>query len=225
MQKLNRSIKAGDSGPDVLALKRALARARGKQKGVVPTRRFGGALNRSLRRFQKLNGLPVDGVYGDRTHKILAPFFDAYGRRLLRQAPKLTPQEETFNRLLSFMEKITRDTPGYLYGGGHGEPLSGLQTTQALDCSSSCSLALDHEGMFNDDWAWVSGTFSYQYGQPGGGKFFTVYANGEHVWVRLHKGPYWRFDTSPHGDGGRGPRLRKIPRFTGRFAARHWPGM
>jgi peptidoglycan hydrolase-like protein with peptidoglycan-binding domain len=223
--KLIRSIKKGNHGPDVLALKRALKRAKVKAPGLVLNRRFGRALDKAVRRFQKLNGLPADGVYGERTHRLLAPFFDPYGRRLLRQAPKFTPQEERFNRLLSYMEKITRDTPGYLYGGGHGPPLSALSTRQALDCSSSTSLALDHEGMFNDDYAWVSGTFAYQYGQPGRGKFFTVYANGEHVWVRLHKGPYWRFDTSPHGDGGRGPRLRKLPRFTGRFAARHWPGM
>jgi hypothetical protein len=222
--KLNRSIKRGDSGPDVLAVKRAL-KAAGMRRGIVLNRRFGGALDKQVRKFQRANLVPIDGVYGERTHKHLLPFFDAYGLELLAKAPKLSPEEARFNRLIMFMEKMTRDTPGYLWGGGHGERLENVETTQGLDCSSSCSLALWHEDLFEEDYAWVSGTFAYEYGSSGSGKFFTVYANGEHVWIRLHGSRYWRFDTSPHGDGGRGPQLRKLPRLTSRFTARHWPGM
>jgi hypothetical protein len=221
--RLIRQMRQGDKGPDVLALKRAM-RAGTNARGIVRNRKFGGALNRAVRELQKKNGLPIDGIYGELTHKILLPFFDKYGLMLLAQAPTLSPAEQTFNRLLSFMEKMTRDTPGYLYGGGHTKPLTDVKTTDALDCSSSVSLALEYVGMFPDDWAWVSGTYAHSYGEPGGGKFFTVYANAEHVWLRL-RGPYWRFDTSPKGDGGRGPRLRKLPRFTRGFYARHWPGM
>lgn len=219
---LNRTIKRGDAGPDVLAVKRAL-KAAGYGRGIVLNRKFGSAVDRQLRRWQKNHALPVDGVYGEKTHKTLLPWFDDYGKKLLEDAPKSSPEEERFNRLLSFMEKMARDTPGYVWGGGHSEPLNSLKTTDGMDCSSSCSFALWHEELFHDDWAWVSGTFE-RYGLPGGGEFFTVYANADHVWIRLHKGPYWRFDTSPHGDGGRGPRLRKLPRFTSRFVARHHAG-
>lgn len=219
---LIRTLRRGMKGPDVLAVKRAL-RAADYGLGLVMTRTFGSGLDRQLRRFQKAKNLPVDGIYGARTHKVLARYFDAYGLHLLAAAPQISDEEATYNSLIAYMEKMTRDTPGYLYGGGHGAPLDSLRTTQALDCSSSVSLALYKVGLFPEDWAWVSGTFAYGYGQPGPGQFFTVYANAEHVFVRLHKGPYWRFDTSPHGDGGRGPQLRKLPRFTSGFTARHWP--
>jgi alpha-tubulin suppressor-like RCC1 family protein len=73
-------------------------------------------------------------------------------------------------------------------------------------------------------YAIVSGEFN-GWGKAGTGKYFTVYCNSTHVFIRLHKSQWWRFDTSPHGDGGRGPKLRYLPRFTGGFATRHWSEM
>jgi hypothetical protein len=220
---LNRSIKRGDHGSDVLALGRALIAAKYK-RGVIKNRRFGSAKDKQLRRFQRAHGIPADGILGPVTFERLKPFVDAYGMHLFSQAPKLTPQEQKFNELLAWCEKLTRDTPGYVWGGGHGPPLADLSTKQGMDCSSSCSLALWKPGLFPDYVAWVSGTFAWKYGKPGKGEFFTVYANADHVFIRFHKGPYWRFDTSPHGDGGRGPRLRRLPRFTFGFTSRHWEG-
>jgi hypothetical protein len=99
------------------------------------------------------------------------------------------------------------------------------QSGQGLDCSSSSSLALKRAGLFSDNVAWVSGRFASSYGQPGPGQHFTVWANGGHVWIEFHGlGAAKRFDTSPHGSGGRGPRLRYTPRSTSGFVARHWPG-
>lgn len=113
----------------------------------------------------------------------------------------------------------------YVYGGGHGPPLNSLSSGQGLDCSSSTSLALHRAGLFNSPNAIVSGDFARDWGEPGRGQRFTVWANGGHVWTQFHGiGNAWRFDTSPYGSGGRGPRLRSTPRPTDGFTPRHWPG-
>lgn len=221
MSKLKRSVHKGMKGPDVLAVKRALKKA-GYRTGIVLNQKFGGALDRQVRRFQQNSGLLADGVYGETTHAHLAVWFDAYGLSLLAAAPAPDPKAEAFARLLSYMDLMTKLTPGYMWGGGHGVPIKDVRPDQKLDCSSSTSRALYEVDMFPGRTSWVSGDFE-GYGNPGPGEYFTVYANTDHVWIRLHKGPYWRFDTSPHGDGGRGPRLRKLPRFTSGFVARHWP--
>jgi hypothetical protein len=114
-----------------------------------------------------------------------------------------------------------------VYGGGHGPPLSRLRGGQGLDCSSSTSLALYRAGLFEGrKVSLVSGDFN-QWGHAGRGKFFTVWYNGGHVWIELNI-PHVRadrFDTSPHGSGGSGPRLRYTHRSHAGFAARHFPGL
>jgi hypothetical protein len=221
---LKRPIARGDKGPDVLAVKRALKKA-GYGKYLVMNRSFGSGLDRQLRKFQKAHDLPADGVYGDKTHAKLRYAFDFFGLQLLSQAPSVSPEELAYKDLLMWCEAVHKAAPPYVWGGGHGEPLDSVSVSQGMDCSSSCSLVLDRAGMMPGEWAWVSGTFASNYGYPGKGEFFTIYANWEHVFIRFHKGPYWRFDTSPHGEGGRGPRLRKMPRFTSGFTMRRWPKM
>jgi len=223
MKKLIRPVHRGDSGPDILAIKRALDAA-GYGRYLVKSRSFGSGLERQVRRYQKNHALPVDGVYGQKTHDLLYPHFDDYGRELLANAPKKSKEEIVYAELLSIMAKCHRDTPGYVWGGGHSKPLAEVKTTDGMDCSGSTSYVLWFVKLFIDDWAWISGRFASSYANDGKGKMFTVYASGDHVWIRLYKGPYWRFDTSPHGDGGRGPKLRKLPRFTFGFTARHWKG-
>lgn len=125
----------------------------------------------------------------------------------------------------------------YVYGGGHGPQLDRILTESTntserlsfgrvgLDCSSSVSLALFRAGLFGGSVAIVSGAFN-RWGDPGEGKFFTVWYNGGHVWIQFKDlGQFWRFDTSAYGDGGSGPRVRKTSRPTAGFQARHWPGL
>lgn len=101
----------------------------------------------------------------------------------------------------------------------------------SADCSSSCSWALLYSGfplpggVGKGAWAPVSGAFMSGWGQPGEGKYFTVWCSPEHIWIRFHGFPMWRFDTSPHGDGPSGPHLRKSARDTATFTARHWQGL
>ena len=193
------------------------------------TQTFGAAMEEAVKQIQKAEQISASGNIGQATWDVIWPLLDAY-RQLQYRAfrvppPPPTPEEIAFGKLLSAMKLMHENTPGYLLGGGHGVPLSAVSSYQKLDCSSSTSKALYEADLFEGrEYALVSGQF-YEWGEPGEGKFFTVYYNSTHVWTRLHKSAYWRFDTSPHGDGGRGPHLRYLPRFTGGFSARHWAGM
>ncbi len=125
--------------------------------------------------------------------------------------------------------QISRQTPGYLYGGGHGPKIETLRGSQGLDCSSSSSLALYKAGAFTRPTAIVSGQFATSWGQPGRGKRMTIWANAEHVWIEFHEKTYEysRFDTSGQGEGrrGDGPKMRRSRRTDqSRFTPRHWPG-
>jgi hypothetical protein len=113
----------------------------------------------------------------------------------------------------------------YVYGGGHGAV--GVASGGGFDCSGSVCAALGAVklGYQLGGPCAVSGTMATSWGVAGPGKYFTVWANPEHVWVQFHGFPNWRFDTSPHGDGPPGPRLRKSARSTAGFTPKHWPGL
>lgn len=115
----------------------------------------------------------------------------------------------------------------YTWGGGHGPKLADVHPTKAsgLDCSGSVSLALYRADLFKGDTAIVSGDFNH-WGEPGQGRDFTVWYNADHVWIEFHNlGSGKRFDTSPHGDGANGPRVRNSARSSAGFSPRHWPGL
>jgi hypothetical protein len=121
----------------------------------------------------------------------------------------------------------------YVWGGGHaraGTPDGGTGRDPGIgyDCSGSCCAALAAAGLGYTPGGKVdvSGTMAASWGQAGRGRQFTVWANGQHVWIQFHEiGAAWRFDTSPYGSGERGPRMRSTQRPTGGFTARHWPGV
>jgi cell wall-associated NlpC family hydrolase len=100
----------------------------------------------------------------------------------------------------------------YLYGGGHG----GFKDS-AYDCSGSISYALAAAGLVTSPMA--SGPFM-SWGEPGPGKWITVYANAGHAFMVVAG---WRFDTSALSGGG--TRWTRSMRGTGGFVARHPPGL
>lgn len=124
-------------------------------------------------------------------------------------------------------KKISDNRSTYEYGKGHGPKLSKLQSSDHMDCSSSCSLALFRADLFGDrKVAIVSGEFASSFGKAGKGDEFTVWANSTHVWIEGYEdGKFaWRFDTSQH-TGKSGPMLTTVPRHDqGRFTARHVSG-
>jgi hypothetical protein len=143
-----------------------------------------------------------------------------------------TDSQGDISKLYNICKHISDATPGYVYGGGHGPPLSQLHGSQGLDCSSSTSLALQRAGLWDGrSTARVSGEFN-TWGRAGRGELFTVCWSDGHVYIRFEGGAgvdAQRFDTSGWGDGvpGDGPKLR----FTqGReddqgMKLRHWPDM
>lgn len=139
-------------------------------------------------------------------------------------------------KLYKACKHISDGTPGYVWGGQHGVPLSQMSGQKGLDCSSSCSLALYRADLWDDETvARVSGpavgkpNFS-NWGSPGAGHLFTVYYNNQHVWIHFEEAAgmmYKRFDTSGQGEGrsGDGPKMRRTERSHDGFQARHWKGM
>lgn len=196
-----------------------------KPKGGY-TQRFGKAMEEAVRIIQRMEHIPVTGNIGTQTWAILWPRLDAYRRWQYRnfQVP-LTFEEKAWEKLLTAMQEMDAHTAGYQLGAGHGIPLSEFNIYGKSDCSSSTSAALYQAGLFEGmQYALVSGDF-YKWGVSGVGTYFTVYYNAGHVFIRLHKSKWWRFDTSPRGEGGTGPRLRYLPRFTTSFQTRHYPKM
>ena len=87
--QFKRTLKQGARGPDVVAVKRALRRA--KVYKITPaTSQLGKIAVASIKKFQKANGLKADGIYGINTHRKLMRYFDQYGARLMSRAPEPT---------------------------------------------------------------------------------------------------------------------------------------
>jgi cell wall-associated NlpC family hydrolase len=101
----------------------------------------------------------------------------------------------------------------YIWGGGHG---SFVDT--GYDCSGSVSYALAAAGLL--DRPLVSGELA-RYGEPGPGRWITIYANAGHVFMYVAG---LRFDTSGR-DGPFGSRWQAAPRSLDGFAVRHPPGL
>jgi Putative peptidoglycan binding domain len=77
-------IYGGDRGSDVLAVRRAL-RSRGHRIPRIG-RTAGPEFVKAVRRVQANHDLAVDGVYGPKTHALLAPAFDRWGVWLYQHA-------------------------------------------------------------------------------------------------------------------------------------------
>jgi hypothetical protein len=237
-----RPLVQGVKGPDVEGAKRVVYKQLAAHDGgkwwtyfekMRPRvrRKFGPRFKNHVKKIQAQLGVEQDGVFGQRTLNACyeKDRVDDVAEALFKQA-RPSHADLAFTAMFAEMKKMSDHTPGYLLGGGHGIPIRNISAYQKLDCSSSTSRALFAGGMWKYAAALVSGEIARVWGEPGTGQRFTVYANGEHVWIRLYtgkwwKGGYWRFDTSPHGDGGRGPKLRRLPRLTWGFTAKHWEGM
>ncbi len=100
----------------------------------------------------------------------------------------------------------------YIYGGGHAS-----FHADGYDCSGSVSYALAAAGLVTSPM--VSGDFE-AWGDPGPGRWITIYANAGHVWMEVAG---WRFDTVALAEGGT-RWARGGGEFSG-FVVRHPPGL
>jgi 3D (Asp-Asp-Asp) domain-containing protein len=126
------------------------------------------------------------------------------------------------------------DNTSYLYGGGHGT-LTHLYP--AYDCSSSTSYLLYKAGLLGP--SAETSTELESWGEPGPGKYLTIYANSGHVFLAVAgivfntawyaEPPEQAIVPDPPSSGPRWQHASTIPRQFkgdeyGGFVASHWPG-
>ena len=98
----------------------------------------------------------------------------------------------------------------YRWGGGHGS-----FNDSGYDCSGSVSYVLGAAGLLSSP---LDSTGFESWGEPGPGRWITVYANSGHAWMTIAGR---RFDTG----GGGGSRWKGDSRDSSGFVARHPPGL
>lgn len=219
----DRSLDRGDRGHDVRVLQSWLTKL-GHRTEVDG--HFGAATRRSTSRYERAEGIRVDGrvsrgqargmrrrVEGQPSRKassVVRPTGEARissdGRTAI--APKGAPREVV--EAIAAANRIT-DKP-YIYGGGHGR-----FRDNGYDCSGAVSYALHGAGLLDSPLA--SGGFM-SWGQRGRGEWISVYAHGGHAYVVIAG---LRFDTS--GRGEEGPRWRPESRSSSGYVVRHPRGL
>lgn len=95
-----RDLKRGSRGADVFALQRALAAAHYRKWGSFSAA-FGVGVLDEVKKFQHDHSIRATGVYGEATHRALAPFYDAYGVAVLTQFAARTTVEKRQKTLLA----------------------------------------------------------------------------------------------------------------------------
>jgi cell wall-associated NlpC family hydrolase len=117
---------------------------------------------------------------------------------------------EAVREIIQAGDEIAR-TP-YVWGGGHGKWLD-----HGYDCSGSVSFVLASAGLL--DHSLVAAEFM-RWGEPGPGKWVTIYASPTHVFMRVAG---IRFDTVARAQTG----SRWVNEWTdtSRYVARHPPGL
>lgn len=154
-------------------------------------------------------------------------------------AAEAPPTGQGYTGIVQWAEWLDRQRYPYCYGGGHvtpARPTTGQYCWSAdgrqihgspdkgYDCSSSTSFILQKAGFKVD--TMVSGAYE-SWGEPGEGKFVTIWANAEHVFltIKTPSGATRSFSTSVmnyrHGPGF----VPTSKRPTAGFVARHPKGL
>jgi hypothetical protein len=121
----------------------------------------------------------------------------------------------TVKRVIAAANEI--DHTPYIWGGGHAS-----FTAKGYDCSGAVSYALHGANLLG--YTQVSGQLAH-YGSPGPGRWITIYANAEHVFMVVAG---LRFDTRNNPERVSGPRWKMAApeaRVLPRFAVRHPAGL
>jgi hypothetical protein len=110
----------------------------------------------------------------------------------------------------------------YLYGGGHGLPLSDI--APAYDCSSSVEHLLYGAGLLPVDYDAPSGALE-SFGQAGPGRWVTLYASADHVFMYVAGLRWDTHNAGGAGDGSTGIGWHPLIRSDAGFVARHPVGL
>lgn len=163
-------------------------------------------------------GLLVMAVAGcHQTHYAKAPYsyeFEYGESTMLRGsravAPKKAPQ--AVHRAVAAGNRI-QGKP-YRLGGGHRQV-----EDSCYDCSGTVSYALIHAGVLRSP---LTSDGFKNYGEPGPGKWITIYAKSGHTFVSIGG---LRLDTGFRRDGGKGPKWLTGSRPAKGYVLRHPPGL
>jgi RNA polymerase sigma factor (sigma-70 family) len=130
-------------------------------------------------------------------------------------------------RVYRIAQELARQDRMYRYGGGHRRSLTAIGPRDALDCSAATSLILKRAQLFEADVAWTSGRIAGEWGSPGEGRYVTVWANGEHVWLefKLDADRGERFDPTPSRLAPNSGWIVRNPGPKSNFTPRHRPGL
>ena len=233
-----RALQQGMTGADVKLLQKDLS-ITGYPSSVDG--RFGAATKRSVVYFQRDNDLSSDGVvtYADalylrRMVAIVAVHgrFKGFGPAYYNTAPgvaTINPNGTAtapYGAPLQVQEMIAAaneiiHTP-YVWGGGHGS-----WNSYGYDCSGAVSYALHGANLLSSP---ENSTGLESYGDPGPGRWVTIYADASHAFIDLAGRA---FDTADFGGpnipAGTGPRWRSNPTGNladgGDFVVRHPAGL
>ena len=196
----SRTMREGTNGGDVKQLQRYLTQA------GFPTSAdgaFGPLTARSVRRFERTDGRPVNGVVPPRDARAIQgrateatpeetePAPETGRARVTRDGLAVAPSDapEEVKQVIAAGNEIA--TKPYKYGGGHGS-----WNDSGYDCSGSVSYALHGAGLVSRPRD--SGEFM-SWGREGRGEWITVYAHGGHVYMMVAG---IRFDTSGRDEDG-----------------------
>jgi hypothetical protein len=110
----------------------------------------------------------------------------------------------------------------YVYGGGHGLPLS--EIAPSYDCSSSVEHLLYGARLLPVGDGAASATLE-SFGAPGPGRWVTLYASADHVFMYVAGLRWDTHNAAGPGDGSTGIGWHPLVRSSAGFVARHPVGL
>jgi cell wall-associated NlpC family hydrolase len=110
----------------------------------------------------------------------------------------------------------------YVYGGGHGIPLS--EIAPSYDCSSSVEHLLYGGGLLPATYSAPSSALE-SFGLPGAGRWVTIYASPAHVFMYVAGLRWDTWNAGGAGDGTSGIGWHPLIRSAAGFVARHPVGL
>lgn len=199
----NRS-RTSSGGSRVRMLQRSL--------GIASDGIFGPGTRKAVKTFQRAHGLTADGVVGPATWSALG-----HAGVSVVLKPRSSSSDGAgsglpiaVRRVIAAGDRIAH-LP-YRFGGGHAS-----FEDSAYDCSGSVSYALHGGGLLD---APLDSGELMSYGDPGPGRWITIYAHGSHTYMVVRGR---RFDTT--GASTTGSRWQWEQRSSAGYTVRHPPGL